>query len=126
MSMSRMKIRAIRIVLCVVLLTAPGMFIASPMASAAGLACTAHVSPVHPTDYSDVTVTIHSRAGARITTIAHYRTTNHLKTGVANSVGSAWVVYWISGATIGFPVVITVVARIGTLSGSCRTSFTPV
>src|SRR5664279_3876160 len=70
------------------------------------LPCSAHVDKPHPTDYSTVTVFIHTRGSARVTTIAHYRTTSNVKTTTANPSGSASVPYRISRATSGFKVVI--------------------
>src|SRR5487761_61496 len=125
MSTSHMSIRVSTMVLCAVLVAAAGTSVAPSTASATGLTCSAHVNPDRPADYSDVVVTIHSRAGARIATVAHYRTTNTFKAAVANSSGYASVVYWIARATIGYPVTISVVTKLGTLSGSCSTSFTP-
>jgi hypothetical protein len=126
MSNSFMKSAVSRLALIAVLFVTPAVLIAPPLASATGLLCTASVNNARPTDYSSVTVTIFSREGARVTATAHYKTTNTVKTGVTGSTGTAIVVYRISRATVGYRVFITVVAKMGKSSGSCRTSFTPV
>ena len=114
--------------LCVgtALLTMPALVVTSTTANAASFPCTARVDIQHPTDYSTVTVSIHTKGNARITTTAHYRTTSTVKTAIASASGSALIAYRISRATSRFTVVITVSTRLGAASGACRTSFTPV
>jgi len=89
------------------------------------LACTARVDNPRPTDYSTITVFVHTLGGAHIKTTAHYRTTSKVENTVASRSGSAVVSYRISRATSGFRVVITVQVRNGTRSGACKTYFTP-
>ena len=90
------------------------------------IGCSAHVNIPRPTDYSTVTIVIHTKGSARVTTTAHYRTTTNIKSTVASPSGSASVAYRISRATSGFQVVVTVTVRLGSSTGACRTSFTPV
>jgi hypothetical protein len=79
----------------------------------------------HPRDYTTTDVRVRTAGHASVTTIAHYKTTSHKKTGTAGSRGNASIGYYISGATPGYRVVVSVhVARDGR-SGNCSTWFTP-
>jgi hypothetical protein len=120
------RILVTKVALGLAMLVTPTLASVANEASSASLPCIAHVDNAHPTDYSTVVVSIHTRSHARITTTAHYRTTNTVKTTVASASGSASVAYRISRATGGFRVIVTVVARVGAVTGSCTTSFTPV
>jgi hypothetical protein len=105
-----------------------GAAAAAPAASAqtrAPLPCQASMSDNHPADYTTTDVRVHSVGYAAVTTVAHYKTTNHEKTGTAGVRGNATIAYYISGATPGYRVVVSVhVARDGR-SGNCSTWFTP-
>jgi hypothetical protein len=57
--------------------------------------------------------------------VAHYRTTNHKKVAHASGAGRATIPYYISGATPGYTVQVTVTVTRARRSGSCSTSFTP-
>ena len=95
-------------------------------ATSSGLTCSATVSNGSPADYSTVDITVHTAAGATVTTVAHYKTTSHQLTAVADASGVATVAYYISGATPGFTVEVDVSAAAGSQSAGCSTSFTPV
>jgi len=102
--------------------------VASPAVAApasAALTCHASMSDNHPRDYTTTDVRVHTAAHASVTTVAHYRTTNHKKTGTAGSGGNASIGYYISGATPGYRVVVSVRVVSGHRSGSCSTWFTP-
>jgi hypothetical protein len=90
-----------------------------------GMSCTAAVSNSQPADYTTVDVTVRTAAGATVTTVAHYKTTSHQMTAVADASGVATIGYYISGATPGFTVVVDVSAAVGSQAASCSTSFTP-
>lgn len=92
---------------------------------AAPLKCVAHVSNASPPQYSDVTVYVTTRASAHVTTVAHYRTTNHPKSTTANSTGHAAITYYISDASKGYRVVVSVTTSYKASVGHCSTSFTP-
>jgi len=94
-------------------------------ATSSGLSCSASVSTSSPADYSTVEVTVRTAAAATVTTVAHYKTTSHQLTAVADASGVATVGYYISGATPGFTVVVDVSAAEGSQSASCSTAFTP-
>jgi hypothetical protein len=98
---------------------------ASAAVPATALACHATMSNYHPADYTTVTVRVRTAAQARVTTVAHYRTTSTTHHGRANSAGRAGIRYYISGATPGYKVKVSVTVRRGTRKGSCSTSFTP-
>jgi hypothetical protein len=89
------------------------------------MSCSAAVSNSQPADYSTVDITIRTAAGATVTTVAHYKTTSHQQTAVADASGVATIGYYISGATPGYTVVVDVSAAEGSQSASCSTSFTP-
>lgn len=113
------------------LLTAAGV----PAANAATISVTAAASkplPCHasmnnakPRDYTDVDVNVVTASAARITTVAHYKTTKTTHTGTANRKGDASIRYYISGATPNFKVVVSVKVTSGNRTGSCSTSFVP-
>jgi hypothetical protein len=96
---------------------------ASPASTA--LPCHAWMSNNRPRDYTTIYVKVHTTGYAAVTTIAHYRTTNHKKTGTAGKRGNASIGYYISGATPGYKVVVSVRVVSGHRSGSCSTSFIP-
>ena len=89
------------------------------------LSCHASMSNNHPRDYTTTHVQVHTAAYASVTTIAHYKTTNHKKTGKAGVHGNASISYYISGAKPGYRVVVSVRVVRGNRSGSCSTWFTP-
>lgn len=97
--------------------------VASP--ASAALPCHAAMSNNHPRDYTTTYVQVHTADYASVTTIAHYRTTNHKKTGKAGVRGNASIGYYISGATPGYKVVVSVRVVRGDRSGSCSTWFIP-
>src|SRR5450756_362359 len=73
-------------------IVAMALFAAFPSASASAagaapavtpLPCHASMSNSHPRDYTTVYVNVHTVGYASVTTIAHYKTTNHKKSGKA-------------------------------------------
>ena len=68
---------------------------------------------------------VRTAAGAGITTVAHYKTTDTRKSATASSQGKATVAYYISGATKGYRVVVNVTVTGGRATARCSTSFTP-
>jgi hypothetical protein len=110
------------------LLTAGGAVTASAAEAApasAPLPCQASMSDNHPADYTTTYVRVHTTGYAGVTTVAHYKTTNHKKTGTAGSRGDASIGYSISGATPGYRVVVSVHVAHDGRSGNCSTWFTP-
>jgi hypothetical protein len=97
----------------------------SPTATAPALACRASMSNPKPHDYTTDDVDVTTAAGAAITTVAHYKTTDTAKTGRADSAGKASIGYYISGATPGYRVAVSVTVTAGGHTASCATSFTP-
>ncbi|MBT0994437.1 hypothetical protein KIN34_09075 [Cellulomonas sp. DKR-3] len=93
---------------------------------AATKSCAASVSTTSPRQYTYVGVNV-SRlsSGAKVKTVAHYKTTNTTKTATASSSGKAALSYYISGATVGYRVYVDVTATKGSTRWTCRTSFTP-
>jgi len=92
---------------------------------AARLPCSAAMSNAHPADYTTTDVRVHTAAHAHVTTVAHYKTTNTTHHRTAGSKGNATVPYYISGATPGYKVKVSVSVVKGNRTGSCSTSFTP-
>jgi len=92
----------------------------------------AYSDPANPPQYSKVLihalVTDQDRtplANASITAVAQYKTTKTTKTGMTNSQGECVLEYKISGATVGYPVNVTVEASHNGLGDRASTSFTP-
>jgi hypothetical protein len=89
------------------------------------LSCTARVSDAHPAQYSTVVVFVSTRGGAAVTTTAHYKTKDTVKSTTANGAGAGSVSYEISRATKGYRVEVSVVVALKGAHSSCSTSFTP-
>lgn len=104
---------------------APASASAASPARLKRLPCRAAMSNSHPADYTTTDVRVRTGDRARVVTVAHYRTTNHKKIAHANGSGRATIPYYISGATPGYTVRVTVTVTLGHRSGSCSTSFTP-
>jgi hypothetical protein len=92
---------------------------------ATALPCSASMSNSHPPDYTTVRVNVHTATFARVTTVAHYRTTSTTHHGTAGHRGNVSISYYISGATPGYTVHVSVSVVKGSRHGSCSTSFTP-
>lgn len=97
----------------------------APAPSVPALSCSASVSSSSPADYTTVDIDVHTAAGAAVTTVAHYKTTDHQKTAVADGTGQATVAYYVSGATPGYPVTVDITVSAGSRTATCSTSFTP-
>lgn len=89
------------------------------------LPCSASMSNSRPADFTTTDVRVRTAALAKVITVAHYKTTNHKKTARAGTAGRVSVPYFISGATPGFRVKVSVNVSKSGRSGSCSTSFTP-
>jgi hypothetical protein len=101
---------------------------AGPAVAAAhvtALPCSASMSNSHPRDYTTIKVNVHTAAFAGVTTVAHYRTTNTTHHGTAGRRGNVSISYYISGATPGYKVKVSVSVKSSARRGSCATSFTP-
>jgi hypothetical protein len=94
-------------------------------AAGAGLGCSARMSDSRPPDYTTTYVLVRTAGDAEVTTVAHYKTVKRKHHAVASSEGRASIAYYISGATPGYRVRVSVTARKGGRAGSCSTSFTP-
>jgi hypothetical protein len=90
------------------------------------LRCAASVSTTSPADYHTVYVYIRTAPGVAVTTVAHYKTTDNQKSAVADAAGRATIAYYISGATPGYTVAVSVTATASSKTATCSTSFTPV
>jgi len=97
-----------------------------PTHVAGKLRCTAWASTTSPADYHTVYIYVRTAPGVSVTTIAHYKTTDTQKTAVANAAGRATIAYYISGATPGYTVTVSVTATASSKTATCSTSFTPV
>jgi hypothetical protein len=89
------------------------------------LSCSASVSNAHPPQYSVVTVYVATSAGAAVSVTAHYLSKDTTQSGQADSSGTTAVSFYISRATVGYTVAVSVVASLAGSSASCRTAFTP-
>ena len=98
---------------------------AVPASAATPLPCHASMTNSRPADYTTTQVRVQTAGDGKVTTVAHYRTTNHSKTVRAGASGQVAIPYYISGATPGFKVVVTVATFLGSRVGHCSTSFIP-
>jgi len=64
-------------------------------------------------------------SGASVKTVAHYKTTDTTHYGTTVSDGKCVIDYYISNATVGYTVVVSMTASYGGLSATTSTSFTP-
>ncbi len=83
------------------------------------------MSDASPSDYTDDDVEVATAPYAEVNTVAYYRTTSTPESGQADGSGNASIGYYISGATIGYTVDVSVTVTSGGRSASCSTSFTP-
>ncbi len=97
-----------------------------PTRVAGKLRCAASVSTGSPADYHTVYVYVRTAPGVPVTTVAHYKTTDNQKSAVADAAGRATIAYYISGATPGYTVTVSVKASARAKTATCSTSFTPV
>ena len=94
-------------------------------APTATLRCHASMSNSRPKDYTTIYVNVSTVRYAGVATVAHYKTVNRQHTGQANVHGSASIRYYISGATPGYRVNVSVTVWSGRSRGACSTSFIP-
>ena len=85
----------------------------------------AGVSNSRPKDGTTVRVNITTEKGARVTTVAHFKTGDQARTTTANSRGEATVAYNVGNAQPGYPVSVTVTATYGSGHATAHTSFVP-
>lgn len=108
-----------------VLIASPATAAVSAPAATAALRCHASMSNSRPKDYTTIYVNVGTVRYANITTVAHYKTVNREHTGKANAEGNAKISYYISGATPGYRVKVSVTVTSGRSRGTCSTSFIP-
>ena len=96
-----------------------------PTHTAGKLRCAASVSTTSPADYHTVYIYVRTAPGASVTTVAHYKTTDNQKSAVADEAGRATIAYYISGATPGYTVTVSVTASASPKTATCSTAFTP-
>lgn len=87
--------------------------------------CRAHMSDRTPSQYSNVYVKVKTAKRAKVRTVAHYKTTKTTKHRRANRKGRASIKYYISGATPGRKVRVTVTVKKRGHTKHCSTSFKP-
>ena len=85
----------------------------------------AGVSNSRPKDGTTVRVNITTEKGAKVTTVAHFKTGDQVRTTTANSRGEATVAYNVGNAQPGHPVSVTVTATYGSSRATAHTSFVP-
>jgi hypothetical protein len=90
-----------------------------------GLSCSASMSSGSPAQYTHDDVNVTTAPGAPVSATAHYKTTDTTHSGTADSGGKAVIDYYISGATIGYKVVVDVTVSLNSQTADCSTSFTP-
>ena len=94
----------------------------SPSPAPGAASCSVSLSNGSPADYSDETATIQSNVlDAAVTLAKAYKTTTSYDYGNTNASGAASIVFDISGASVGYTVVVTV----SVCGATCRTTITP-
>ncbi|MCK9921960.1 hypothetical protein MXD61_08690 [Frankia sp. AgPm24] len=93
--------------------------------AATTLSCRALALVPNPTMNQTEPVLIETASSARVTGLAHYRTTTTRKSGTADTLGRAVLRWRISHATPGYRVLITITVSSGSQRATCTTSFTP-
>ena len=107
-------------------LAASPLLVPAQAQAAGGLKCRASVSDSSPAQYSNVYVKVKTgRPRAKVRTVAHYATTNTVKRRKSNGDGKATIKYYISGATPGHRVRVTVTVKKSGRTKTCSTAFTP-
>ena len=115
------------------LLVALMLTVLAPVAQASRtLKVSASISKHYPAQYTDVTAYCHAKdqsgkpiKGVRCVFTWHYKTISHAVSGKTNSKGSASSTRYISAATIGYKVVITIHCTWSGQSKNCSTWFIP-
>ena len=104
-----------------------GATLVAPVAAdaSARITCKASATPKSPKRYSYVHIAVHTKAKAKVRTVAHYKSTNTAHSTHANSKGNASVAFYISGATRGRKVPVSVTVTGPHNTATCSTSFTP-
>jgi hypothetical protein len=105
--------------------TAPPAPAPSQAPAPPALPCEASMSDASPSDYTDDDVDVTTASYAEVNTVAYYKTTSTSESGQADSSGNASIEYYISGASVGYTVDVSVTVTSGGRSASCSTSFTP-
>jgi hypothetical protein len=100
-----------------------GSAVAPPSVAPSSPSCSVSMSPANPAQYTNVTANVQSNvANAAVSVVAQYETTKSTFGGTTTVSGSASVPFYISGATVGHTVPVTV-----TVGGAtCSSSFTPI
>lgn len=97
----------------------------SPPPPPLALSCGASMSNSGPADYTDDYVYVTTMPYAGVTTVASYKTTSTQHTGQADGSGKATIDYYISGATVGYTVSVSVTVTAHGRTATCSTSFNP-
>jgi hypothetical protein len=120
-----MRLAALAVVPLSVMALTFGGITASSAQALRPLHCSARMTNSHPADYTTTTVKVRTVKFARVRTRAHYRTTATTHYRRASSHGRATIPYYISGATPGYRVRVSVRVRKNGRTGYCHTFFTP-
>jgi hypothetical protein len=84
------------------------------------------MSDATPAQYSyDRAIVKTGKPGASVRAVAHYKTTSTPKSGQSGSNGVASLSFYISGATPGYRVKVSVTVKKDGQTRTCGTSFTP-
>jgi hypothetical protein len=85
----------------------------------------AWASNSYPKDGTTEYINVDTLKGAKVTTVAHFKNGEQVRTTYANSKGDATVAYNVGWAQPGYPVHVTVTATEGPSSATTYTQFTP-
>lgn len=88
--------------------------------------CTAKVPNPHPANYTEADIVVHTVPGAEVTGTQHIGKVHTSQQGVANIHGIANIYFKISFIIKREVRTVTIIARKGPLTETCRTSFDPI
>jgi hypothetical protein len=94
-------------------------------ADAAALSCEAHVTNPHAANYAEAEIVVQTKPGAHVTGTEHVGSAHPTQQGVANSHGVAYIYFKVSFIIRREVRIVTVVAKKGAVTETCRTSFDP-
>jgi hypothetical protein len=115
--------KATMTVLAVGGLLSAGLSACSP--APAPLACAAQPSSTAPGPNTTEIISVTTTPGAKVLTVASYRSAMPVRIATANGVGTASVSYPVGTPAPGYPVKIIVAVAKNGANGNCSTTFTP-
>lgn len=121
--MSRSVLGVLALLIAIALSASP--YLRSTDSGAASLTCKARVTNPHAANYTEAQIVVQTKPGARVTGTEHIGSAHPTQQGVANSHGVAYIYFKVSFVIRREVRTVTVVAKKGAVTETCRTSFDP-